>query len=309
MGRTRRELSWGTALGITVAGALGNGFGVAVVAAIIGVKFASEECAPDAEECMAGLAGLFYGLLAGITAAAITVLVLAIWLRVGLAFGIGAAASLLALAGAVWKYEQATLLLFLAALALVGGIIAAKPTRTTVLVGIGVVLLAAFPVGSKLISVWSEQRKIEAIVDTPLQSTLDGTSPSSVRYSSTGVEYAVLDAPLPTGERFARVNVTVRTLAADQEPCTGFTDKTEAPIVRCTQLGPNLWQASGRQTWYFVHADDRQWAFVSAGSYGNAEKQRGEDARAEEIARSLEPQSAWPLAADTADCGFCEWAS
>lgn len=302
------ERSWGKALGLSVAGALGAGVVVAVIASVIGVEIASRECAPDAEECLAPLAGLVYGVIAGVIAAAITILVLAIWLRVGVAFGIGSALALLVIARAVWGAfgGQGPLLVLLAAVLFAGGTIASRPRRTTVLVGLGVVLLTALPVGAKLVSVWSEQRKIEAVVERPLQTDLEGTTPYSVRYSSTGVEYAVLEPPTPHGDRIAEVDVSVRHLAADQEPCTGFKS-----VTQCTELSPNLWQARGPEgeTWYFVHAEDRQWASVSAGTYGGDEAQRRHDARADQVARSLEPRSAWPLAADSAECGFCEWLS
>ncbi|MFI7061543.1 hypothetical protein ACIBL3_11205 [Kribbella sp. NPDC050124] len=46
---------------------------------------------------------------------------------------------------------------------------------------------------------------------------------------------------------------------------------------------------------------------MKCGTYGGGAAQRLHDARAEQVARDLEPRSAWPLAADSVGCGFCEW--
>ncbi|WP_405071676.1 hypothetical protein OG558_20390 [Kribbella sp. NBC_01510] len=315
------EKSWSRAAVRSVLIALGVGAGVAVVAAVIATNIASRDCTDD-YECLAVVTGIGAGVAVGGIAAAVTVLVLAVRLGAGPIFGIGAAATILLLVRAAWGafLGQAPLLVFLAAIVGVAGTLVGSSYRRaegdrwriplrTVVVAAGVLVIATLPVASKLVAVWSEQRKIEAVVERPLQTDLDGTWPYSVSYSSTGVDYAVLERPTAHGDRIADIDVTTRTLDPDQAPCTGFEDKTEGPVTECTALAPNLWQARGDQgeARYFVHAGDRQWAYVRSGTYGGADAQRMHDARAEQVARSLQPRSAWPLAADSAACGFCEW--
>jgi hypothetical protein len=313
------EAKWWRAAGLSVLIALGVGLVVGAVAMPIATKIAMQDCTDD-YECMALFAGMAVGVVAGGIAAGVAVLVLAVWLRAGLIFGVGAAVAGLLLVRAAWGVflGQAPILVMLAAIVGVGAALVGschrqgawhRPSRTAVGIAVGVLAIAILPVGTKLVSVWSEQRKIEAVVERPLQADLDGTWPFSVKYSDTSIDYGVLEPESPNGDRISEIDVTTRTLAADHEPCTGFIDKTEGRVRECTELAPDLWQARGvdGRTQYFVHAGERQWAYVRAGTYGGGEAQRRHDARAEEVARSLEPRSAWALAADSADCGFCEW--
>jgi hypothetical protein len=312
---------------LSVVSALGIGLGAGVITGVVVGNVLSRGCTFD-EECLAVLEGAAYGVFAGGGVAAIAVVVLSIRLRAGAIFGAGAAATLLLLLRAVWGLSlgQAHLFLFLAAVVFAGAAVAnscyrsqrdqpvggehrqwSRPTLASVLIAVLCVVFAGLPAGSKLLSVRSEQERIEEVVERPLQTDLDGTWPYSVGYSSTGIDYLVFE-PVSGGDRIADIEVSIRTLAPDQRPCTGFDDLRDGAVTQCTELEPDLWQARGAQgeTRYFVHAEERQWAYVRSGSYGG-DVQRWHDARAEQIARSLEPRSAWPLAADSAECGFCEW--
>jgi hypothetical protein len=306
---------------------LAIGIAIAVAAGVIVTAVASRECEAG-EECLAVLSGLGFGVTAGGIAAALAILVLASRVWAGPIFGIGSAAALLILVRAAWGLGlgQSPLLLFAAAVVFAGAAVVSRsyqpvpaqaagssrrqwsrPTLATVLVAVGVVVLAGLPAGAKLKTVWSQQRKIEAVVERPLQTDLDGTWPTSVRYSATGIDYSVLERP-SDGARIADIDVTTRTLSPGQASCTGFDDKTEGAVTQCTAIGPDLLRGRGSsgESRYFVRAGN-QWAYVSAGTYGGGNAQRIHDARAEQIARSLEPRSAWALAAGSADCGFCEW--
>ncbi|TCO26404.1 hypothetical protein EV652_107296 [Kribbella steppae] len=321
-----KQRSRPAAAALSVVTALAVGIGVGVVTGVIATAVSSRECLAD-EDCLAFLTGLGYGVVVGGIAAAITVLVLSIRLQVGAIFGIGAAAALLLLVRAAWGLGlgQAQLLVFLAAVVFAGAAVVnscyrpapsqladqpaggeprqwSRPTLASVLIAVCAVVIAGLPAGSKLSTVWSEQQRIEAVFERPLQTDLDGTWPYSVRYSSTGIDYSVFE-PTSGGSRIADIEVSVRTLAPDQTPCTGFDDLTEGAVRQCAELEPNLWQARGAngESRYFVHADERQWAYVRSETYGGAAAQRMHDARAEQIARSLEPRSAWPLAADSAE--------
>ncbi|MEV0287717.1 hypothetical protein AB0H36_26695 [Kribbella sp. NPDC050820] len=311
------ERSFGAGVTASVFGGLGIGVGVGVVVGIVGTAISAGECLPE-EECLAVLSGMAYGLIAGVIAAAIAVIVLAVRLRVGGIFGVGVAVAMGLLVGAVWvaMLGQARLLVFLAGVVLVVACVLnssqrrqwARPSRGSLLVAAGFLVLAGLPAGWMLGDVWSEQQRIEEVVERPLQTDLDGTWPYSVEYSSTGIDYLVFEPP-SNGSRIAEVEVSIRNLAPDQAPCTGFTDVTGGPVTQCSEVEPGLWQARGPEgeSRYFVHADERQWAYVRAGTYGGGDAQRRHDARAEQIARDLEPRSAWPLAADSVGCGFCEW--
>ncbi|WP_133798351.1 hypothetical protein [Kribbella caucasensis] len=183
----------------------------------------------------------------------------------------------------------------------------ARSTRKWgVAAAVAVVVVSAVPLGWELNQVHGEQQGIEAVIREPLQTDLDGTWPYSVDYSSTGIEYAVLEPPTQNGDWIANVNVTVRRL--DTEPCTGFADVTESALTGCTALGSEVWQARDQEgkTHYFVHAD-QHWAHVAGPTYGGEPQQRASDARALQVAQTLRPRSAWPLAAASAECGFCEW--
>jgi hypothetical protein len=300
--------------------ALWIGLGVAVVVGLVVTGVSASRCTAD-EECLAVLSGIGYGVLAGGIATAIALVVLSIRLKAGVIFGVGAAVAVLLLLRAAWGIQlgQSPLFLFLAAVVFVGASVLnscygsadgwRRPTLAAVVIAVGVLVVAAFPAGSKLVSVRSEQQRIEAVIARPLQTELDGTRPYSVRYAGTGIDYTVFEPPAPDGSRTGYVDVTVRNLAPDQAPCTGFTDRTEGAVTQCTELESDLWRARGAhgESRYFVAAGDRQWAYVRSGTYDGGPIQRMHDARAEQIARSLEPRSAWPLAADSADCGFCEW--
>jgi hypothetical protein len=320
-----KERTWARSIAVIVFWALGLGLGVAVVVGIIATSVQSANCLPD-EECLSILGGVAYGALGGGIVMALAILVFAIRLHVGAIFGVGAAIGVLVLLAAAWAslLGWGQPLLFLAAVAFAVSTVLqrchrptdgghqqwSRPSPVAVLIAAGVVLLGAFPAGFKLSKVWSEQRRIEAVIARPLQTDLDGTWPYTVRSWDSGFEYDVMEPP-SNGQRIAEVTVTVRNAAPDQAPCTGFTDRVEGPVTvtGCTELAPNLWQGQGAhgETQYFVHAGDRQWAYVRAGTYGGADAQRRHDARAEQIARSLRPRSAFPLAADSVGCGFCEW--
>ncbi|TCC27172.1 hypothetical protein [Kribbella speibonae] len=320
-----KERTWAGSIVVIVLRALGIGLGVGVVVGIIVTSVQSADCLPD-EECWAAVGGIAYGALGGGIAMALAILLFAIRLRVGAIFGAGAAIGVLALLAAAWAslLGWGQPLFFLAAVAFSAGVVLqrchrpadgghrqwSRPSRVAVLIAAGVVLLGALPAGVKLAKVWSEQRRIEAVIARPLQTDLDGTWPYTVRSRDSGFEYDVMEPP-SNGQRIAEVSVTVRNAAPDQAACTGFTDRVEGPVTvtGCTELAPNLWQGQGAngQTHYFVHAEDRQWAYVRAGTYGGADVQRQHDARAEQVARSLRPRSAFPLAAESVGCGFCEW--
>lgn len=320
-----KERTWAGSIAVIVFRALGIGFGVALVVGVVVTSVQSAGCLPE-EECLAAVGGIAYGALGGGIAMALAILVFAIRLRVGAIFGAGAAVGVLALLGAAWAslLGWGQPLFFLAAVAFsIGAVLQrchsstdggrrqwSRPSTVAVLIAAGVVLLGALPAGFKLAKVWSEQRRIEAVIARPLQTDLDGTWPYTVRSWDSGFEWDVMEPP-SNGERIAEVSVTVRNAAPDQAPCTGFTDRVEGPVTvtGCTELAPNLWQARGAhgETRYFIHAGDRQWAYVRSGTYGDTDIQRQHDARAEQIARSLRPRSAFPLAADSVGCGFCEW--
>ncbi|WP_410790307.1 hypothetical protein [Kribbella sp. C-35] len=319
------ERTWAGSIVVIVFRALGIGLGVGLVVGAIVTSVQSADCLPD-EDCLAMVGGIGYGALGGGIAMALAILVFAIRLHVGAIFGAGAAIGVLALLAAAWAslLGWGQPLLFLAAVAFsVSAVLQrchqpadggrrqwSRPSTAAVLIAAGVVLLGALPAGFKLSKVWSEQRRIEAVIARPLQTDLDGTWPYTVRSWDSGFEYDVMEPP-SNGQRIAEVTVTVRSATPDQAPCTGFTDRVEGPVTvtGCTELAPNLWQAHGAdgKTRYFVHAEDRQWAYVRSGTYGDTDVQRQHDARAERIARSLRPRSAFPLAADSVGCGFCEW--
>ena len=137
----------------------------------------------------------------------------------------------------------------------------ARSTRKWVVaVAVAVVVVSAIPLGRELNQVRSEQQGIEAVIREPLQTDLDGTWPYSVDYSSTGIEYAVLEPAEPNGDRIANVDVTVRRL--DTEPCSGFTDVTEsARCLRADVSGCGLQGAGGNLT---------RTSFVSTSGWGGS---------------------------------------
>ncbi|WP_344187848.1 hypothetical protein [Kribbella karoonensis] len=145
-----------------------------------------------------------------------------------------------------------------------------------------------------------------AVVARPLQPRLDDASWSGVRYSDAGIDY-VVTVQAVGGSRSADVNVTTRRLADDQEPCTGFTDRTDGSVTGCAVLDSDVWKAQGAhgEVHYFVRAEAGQWAYVRSERYDYF--QQWHDAQAARIARSLEARSTWPLAADAADCEYCQW--
>lgn len=311
---------WLRAVLVSVFGAIGIGLGVSVIGLVVGLVVTSGSCTGD-DECVAPLAGMFYGILAGAVVAVGAVGVLAARRRLGPIFCVGAAGSFLLLATAYWQiwFGSHQVLLVVAMLLLVGSAALSRhyvppgrwhwrrPRPAAVILALGLVVLAAVPMGIKLVEVSQEQRKIEAVIQRPLQTDLRHTSPYGVKYASTGITYTVLQ-PYEMGQHLPDVYVTLRTL--DIEPCHGFGDVTEAPLKRCTEVEPRIWQSrepDGRAH-FFVRGPDRQWAYVVSGNRGG-DVQRQHDARALQVARSLEPRSAWPLAADAAECGFCGWFS
>ncbi|WBQ05569.1 hypothetical protein [Kribbella sp. CA-293567] len=296
------------------AGALAVGLLVAVAAGLIGTSVYEARCAPD-DECWALLAGLFTALIAGSVAAAITAIVLAVRLQIGVAFGVGAGIAFLLTAGAnLWwaQWGWAPLLYFGAALALVVGFTLSqaaggweRPKPIAVLVLAAVLGVATVPLVKELNDVRQAQRGIASLVERPLQPELAGTDLWAVGYGTTGVTYAVLEPASSDGTRSADIDITLRKLPSSSAPCTGFTDLAPASTTKsCVEIQPGIWRGlDGVKAHAWVRGEGDQWAHVSANHYvGDGSRQ---NARVEEVARSLEPGSAWPLAAAAAECGFC----
>ncbi|GAA2815255.1 hypothetical protein [Kribbella solani] len=311
------------ALRVVVFGGLAIGAVVALPVAIVTAVVADQRCTPD-EECLSIVAGLGAGVLGGAVALVIATILLALRLRLGVMIGIGLALGSVLFLGAalaaLWT-ELMEPFVFLAALGFAVAMVVirgrqptadgrswTRPSLGVVLVAVGVVALGALPTLLKLNSVSSEQKRIEAVIARPLLS--DEHWPFAVRPRDAGFEYDVLE-PEPDGSKIARFTVTLRNLPPGQAPCGGFTDWSGGPVrvTGCTKVGPNLWRGtdSRGETRYFVHDGDRQWAHVRTEPSGGADARRERDARAGQFARSLRPHSAFPLAADTAGCRFCEW--
>ncbi|MEV8377554.1 hypothetical protein AB0P21_32755 [Kribbella sp. NPDC056861] len=296
-------------------GALVVGVVVALVAGLIGMSVYESQCSPD-DECWALLGGLVIGLIAGAFAAAITVIVLAARAGVGVAFGVGAAIAFLLAAGANlgWGLQGwAPLLYFAAALALAAGFVLSQatggwkqPKPVAIVLFVAILGGAAFPLLKQLNEVRQVQHDIESLVERPLQPTTNGTGLWSVSYGTTGIEYSVLE-PERNGSRIAEIDVTLRQLPSEPAPCTGFADLAPASAKDCTELEPGLWRGrDAHKAHYWVRADAGQWAHVSSSHYvGSVALQNTRDARAEQVARSLKPGTAWPLAAAVLECGFC----
>jgi hypothetical protein len=292
-----------------------------VVAPIV-AKVQSSSCIPY-EECYAVFGGIGWGLLSGGVVMSLTIAVLAIRRRVGAFFGAGAALGVLALlAAAYWAWVGwAQPLLLLGAVAFAVGALLQhchhpetaetgrwrRPSRTAVLITAGVIVVGALPAVGKLARVWSEQRRIEAVVARPLQTDLNGRWPHSVQSWDSGFEYSLLGRP-SDGTRIADVSVTVRRGVPDQAPCTGFTERGQGPVrvTGCAEIEPGRWTGHGThgEQLYFVHDGAGQWAYVRSETTGDADSR---SRRAAEVAKSLEPRSAFPLAAAATGCGFCEW--
>ncbi|MEU8222097.1 hypothetical protein [Kribbella sp. NPDC048915] len=312
---------------VAVAGAaLGIGLGVALVVGVIVTSVQSSSCIPD-EECFAALAGIAWGTLAGGAATALTFLVLAIRWDAGTYFGVGVGIGVLALLGAGYLAltGRGQPFLLLAAVAFAGGALLqrcyrrspdggparwTRPSTVAVVITAGVVVLGALPTVVKLAEVWTEQRRLEAVVARPLQADWDdGTWPYTVIEWDSGFEYSVLE-PWSDGSRIARVTVSVHQAAPGDAPCAGFADRVEGPVTvtNCTEIQPRVWEGRGAhgEARYFVHAADGQRAYVRTGTYG-PEVQPAYNQRAAEVAKSLRPRSAFPLAAASIECGFCEW--
>jgi hypothetical protein len=178
-----------------------------------------------------------------------------------------------------------------------------------VLITASVVGLGALPTALKLDQVRTEQRRLEAVIARPLQADWDGTWPHTVIDWDSGFEYSVLE-PRSDGGRRVVVTVSIHQAAPGDAPCAGFTDRVKGPVTvtSCTEIQPGLWEGRGHhgEARYFVHASDGQRAYVRTGTHG-PEVQPAYNRRAADVARSLGPRSAFPLAAASTECGFCEW--
>jgi len=140
--------------------ALGIGLGVAVVVGVIVMIVQSRSCVPE-EDCLATVGGIAYGALSGGITVALAVLLLSIRRGVGAIFGAGAAVGSLALLASPWGaiFGWAEPLVLLAAIVVsVAGVLQrchqpagdggrrwSRPSRTSILVATGVVLLALLP--------------------------------------------------------------------------------------------------------------------------------------------------------------------
>ena len=262
--------------GITV-GSFLAGLGVAPVAAI--VAFNTHQCAPDLsdDECGTFLLGFGVFLVTLAITPVIAMPVLAWLTQMGAVFTTAATVAMALIGfGTYGFYLGHALLLYplgvavLVAAALLANrepaLSSATPTKArstrkwVVAVAVAVVVVSAIPLGRELNQVRSEQQGIEAVIREPLQTDLDGTWPYSVDYSSTGIEYAVLEPAEPNGDRIANVDVTVRRL--DTEPCSGFTDVTEsARCLRADVSGCGLQGAGGNLT---------RTSFVSTSGWGGS---------------------------------------
>ncbi|GAA1591126.1 hypothetical protein GCM10009804_54140 [Kribbella hippodromi] len=312
-----------SALRAVVFGGLAIGAGVALPTGIITTVVADRQCLPD-EDCLSLVAGFWVGLLGGGIGLVIAMVILArrrrLGVMIGLGTGLGTLLVLIAAVGALLM-ELVEPFVLLAALGWAAAAVVIRCRRRTadgwswsrpslglVLMAVGIVALGALPALLKLNNVRSEQQRIEAVMARPLQS--DSTWPFAVRPRDAGFEYDVLE-PVPNGSQLVRFTVTLRNLTPGQAPCGGFTDWNGRPVkvTECTKAGPAIWRGtdSRGEIRYFVHDGDRQWAHVRTELLGEADARRERDARAEQFARSLRPRSAFPLAADTAGCRFCEW--
>ena len=152
--------TWAGSIVGTVFRALGIGLGVAVVVGVIVMIVQSRSCVPE-EECLATVGGIGYGAISGGITIALAVLLLSIRRGVGAIFGTGAAVGLLALLASPWGaiFGWAKPLLLLAAVAVsVAGVLQrchqqagdggrrwSRPSRTSILVATGVILLGLLP--------------------------------------------------------------------------------------------------------------------------------------------------------------------
>ena len=152
--------TWAGSIAAVVFRALGIGLGVAVAVGVPVMIVQARSCVPD-EECLAVVGGIGYGAISGGITIALAVLLLSIRRGVGAIFGTGAAVGVLALLASPWGaiFGWAELLLLLAALAVsVAGVLQrchqpagdggrqwSRPSRTSILVAAGVVLLGLLP--------------------------------------------------------------------------------------------------------------------------------------------------------------------
>lgn len=295
--------------------ALATGAGVVLLAGFIGASVYERQCLPD-EECWALLGGLMVGVIATGLTAAITVVALALVTGAGVAFGVGAAIAFLlaAAAGMVWFEGWTPVLGLGAALALVGAFALGQPTGTrkrpvAILLAVAVLAIAGYPVGKRFYDVRQVQQSIESLIERPLQPDLADSELWSVNYGTKGVGYSVHEPERTTGKRPTDVEVELRVLRSAPSPCTGFADLAPAATKDCTELQPGVWRGrAAHKAHFWVRGDDGQWAHVVAGHHLDDKSLQGaHDARAEQVARSLKPGSAWPLAAAVTDCKFCAW--
>lgn len=293
--------------------ALATGAGVGLLAGFIGALVYERQCLPD-EECWALLAGLSVGVIAAGVAAAIAVIALAVVTGAGVGFGVGAAIACLlaAAAGLVWFEGWVPLLCLGAALALVVAFALGRPSGApkplAILLAVVVVAIAAYPAGKRFYDVRKVQQSIESLIERPLQPDLADTDLWSVHYRTTGIGYSVPE-PERNGKRPTTVEVELRVLGAAPSPCTGFADLAPAATTDCAEIQPGVWRGrEAGKAHFWVRGEGGQWAHVMAGHHlDNMSLQGAHDARAEQVARSLKPGSAWPLAVAATDCKFCGW--
>jgi len=257
------------------------------------------------------LAGFTIGLIAGGAVAAITVVGLAAYTGAGMVFGVGAAIALLLTAAAPlgWFQGWVPLLCFGAAVALVGAFVLAdgwkRPKPIAILLVVAVLGIAGYPLGKELNDVRQTQQSIESLIERPLQPELAGTDLWGVGYGTTGVKYSVLE-PERNGSRVAEIDVELRVLYPAPAPCMGF----DPGIGKgCTEIQPGVWRGrDAHKAHFWVRGENGQWAHVTSSHYvEDVNLQNARDDRAEQVARSLKPGSAWPLAAAATECRFCGW--